>query len=450
MISVVCVYNNEDILGVALLRSLESQTAKFELILLDNRDGRYKSAAQALNDGGRKAAGDFIMFAHQDMWLATSIWLEDAENILRTLPDLAVAGVAGMSEAGRNWYERVKFSIGTLGDNERAEVGRVHSPAEVQTLDECLLIMPRSVFERLRFDETVFDGWDCYGADYCLSARRLGLKVYVIPLPCSHCTSRAAYPLWHFAGLPKYQNRLYQKHKKHHRRIYTWMGTISWFNLRLTSLMRIFGPLYLQLFPNVVVLMKRELSECRTVLELGCGHHSPIQVCNIPFSVGVDLFEPSLLESRRIGIHSQYVISDVRRCGFKPRSFDAVIAVEVLEHLTKEEGVELLHQMVEWARRKVIITTPNGHLRQDPYGSNLLQQHQSGWGVQDLESLGFQVRGHAGWKALRGDKGYVKFRPAYLWERISDLTQPLVYRFPGLAFQIMAVKLIAEAHPRRR
>jgi len=44
---VVCVYNNEDILKVALLRSLESQSAKFELILLDNRDARYKSAAQA-------------------------------------------------------------------------------------------------------------------------------------------------------------------------------------------------------------------------------------------------------------------------------------------------------------------------------------------------------------------------------------------------------------------
>ena len=82
MISVVCVYNNEDTLKLALLRSLEGQSAKFELILLDNRDGRYKSAAQALNDCGRKSSGDFIMFVHQDMWLAASTWLQDAEDLV--------------------------------------------------------------------------------------------------------------------------------------------------------------------------------------------------------------------------------------------------------------------------------------------------------------------------------------------------------------------------------
>ena len=45
MISVVCVYNNASILKVALLRSLQSQTAKYEPILLDNRDVGYRSAA---------------------------------------------------------------------------------------------------------------------------------------------------------------------------------------------------------------------------------------------------------------------------------------------------------------------------------------------------------------------------------------------------------------------
>jgi len=64
---------------------MESQTAKFELLLLDNRDYGYKSAAEALNDGGRKATGDFIMFDHQHMWLATSTWLEDAKDMLKRL-----------------------------------------------------------------------------------------------------------------------------------------------------------------------------------------------------------------------------------------------------------------------------------------------------------------------------------------------------------------------------
>lgn len=445
MISVVCVYNNEATLRVALLRSLESQSARFELILLDNRDGRYQSAAQALNDGGGRATGDFVMFAHQDMWLATNTWLQDAECMLTSLPGLGVAGVAGLSDTGRNWFERVKFSINVLDTDSEAEAGRVHSPVEVQTLDECVLIVPKAVFGRLKFDEAVFDGWDCYGADYCLSVKQTGLKAYVLPLPSSHSCSRASYPIWHFESLFKYQKRLYQKHGRRFKRIYTWMDTISWWNLKRRGLKGFFGPLYHRLFPNIFVLMKRELTGCRTVLDLGCGHHSPLQVCDVPFSVGVELFEPSMLESRRAGIHSQYIRGDVTRICFKPRSFDAVIAVEVLEHLTKEEGGMLLRRMEEWARKKVVITTPNGYLPQDAYDGNPLQEHRSGWDVEALKSLGFQVRGSAGWKALKGRKGYARYRPAFFWNRVSDLTQPIVYRFPRFAFQLVAVKTISEA-----
>jgi hypothetical protein len=443
MISVVCVYNNESTLDHCLLASLQSQTAMFETILLDNRDGRYRSAAQALNEGGRRATGDFIMFVHQDMWLATNNWLEHAESTLKALPSLGVAGVAGMTSAGRQWYERMKFSISDFGLDERAEVGRVHKPEEVQTLDECLLLVPRRVFERLEFDETTFDGWDCYGSDYCLSAEQMGLRVCVIPLPCNHCTSRALYSIWQFKGLSKYQERLYRKHKANNKSIHTWMGDVSWLDLRLRSLLRFVGPLYLRLFTDVLVLMRNELSGCRSALDLGCGYRSPLRVCDISFSVGMDLFEPSLLESRRIGIHNQYVLGDVRRLGFKLKSFDAVIASEVLEHLTTEDGVALLRQMEELATKKVLVTTPNGYIKQDPYDNNPLQQHRSGWKAGDLRRLGFQVRGIDGWRALRDHRGQVKYRPAFLWARLSDLTQLLVYRFPTLAFRLMAVKPIS-------
>ncbi len=68
MITIVCVYNNEKMLHDVLLKSLKHQTTQFELITLDNRNHRFKSAAEALNYGGSKAAGEYIMYAHQDMW----------------------------------------------------------------------------------------------------------------------------------------------------------------------------------------------------------------------------------------------------------------------------------------------------------------------------------------------------------------------------------------------
>ena len=172
MISVVCVYNDERVLGDVLLKSLRAQSVHFELIALDNTEGRFKSAAEALNHGGARASGDYIMFVHQDVWLASDSWLQDTERLLRSLPDLGVAGVAGVDGRGRTWRERFKWSFETF-DAEPAwsEVGGVERPEEVQTLDECVLVVPPPVFEKHHFDEEVFDGWDSYGADYCLCLR---------------------------------------------------------------------------------------------------------------------------------------------------------------------------------------------------------------------------------------------------------------------------------------
>jgi len=438
MISIVCVYNSEKTLRNVLLKSLESQTAKFELVTLDNRHNRYKSAAEALNYGGANAKGDYIMFVHQDMWLGSNSWLEDVERILESLPDLGVAGVAGATDEDSDERGRLRWSIEDFGDVVRG--CRVQGPEEVQTLDECLLIVPRRVFAKLKFDEETFNGWDCYGADYCLSVRQLGLKAYVIPAYCSHCCLRAHYQLWEFRDLLRFQGRLHAKHRKHYKHIYAWMGEISWINLRRRQLVNFVAPLYLRLFPSPDIVLERELSGCDSVLDLGCGYSSHVHRFNIPFSVGIELHEPHLQESKRRGIHSQYIRADISRLELKPKSFDAVIAVEVLEHLTKQDGSELLKKMEKWARKEVVATTPNGYLCQDGYDDNPFQEHTSGWNAEELSELGFRVYGIHGWKRLRGYKGSIKYKPAFLWAKISDLTQKITYRCPKLAFRLLAIK----------
>jgi len=269
MISVVCVYDNEEYLRRILLRSLENQTVKFELITLDNRHGTYKSAAEALNYGGEKASGDYIMFAHQDMCLLSHYFLEDAEKILTSIPDLGVGGVAGTTQEGI-W----RFSIDIYEFANYSSL-TVRKPEVVETLDECLLFVPRPVFSKLRFDEKVFDGWDCYGSDYSLCVARWGLKAYVIPGSSSHTyTRRGFYHTWDFHDLLKYQKRLYNKHKGNYRTIHTWLAKVSWLSLRQRELQQLFGPVYLRLFPDLSMILSRELSKCRSVLELGCGQRS--------------------------------------------------------------------------------------------------------------------------------------------------------------------------------
>lgn len=445
MISVVCVYNNEQTLSNVLLKSLANQTVEFELITLDNTDTRFKSAAEALNYGGLNVKGDYIMFVHQDVWLGYNSWLEEVEKILESILDLGVAGVAGMSEQSINGMTKYRYSIDVF-DEEWCKAGNkpIRKPEIVQTLDECVLIVPRPVFAKIQFDETVFDGWDCYGTDYCLCVTQLGLKAYVIPAPCAHSTLRACYYYWEFKELLKFHKKLYAKHRNNYNRIYTWMGEVSPLSLRWRTLMQLLTPVYMRLFPKFdISLLKKQLSGCTSVLDLGCGPKSPILRSNIPFSTGVELFEPSLQESKRRCIHNQYIKADIRRIEFKPKSFDAVVAIDVLQYLTKQEGTQLLNKMENWARNKVVLLTPNEYLGPDTYIDNPLQVYKSGWSVKELRDTGFRVRGINGWKRFGGYKNFMKFR-SFLWGTILDISQKMAYFYPRMARQLMAIKQIDE------
>jgi len=197
-----------------------------------------------------------------------------------------------------------------------------------------------------------------------------------------------------------------------------------------------------KLFPLWIVHLRRELSDCRSVLDIGCGKSSPIQECDVEYSVGVELFEPYLQESKKAGIHNEYVHADIREVEFEPGSFDAVICLEVLEHLTKQQGRTLIEKMSCWARKKVIITTPNEYLQQDDIDDNPLQVHRSGWSAKELARLGFKVNGLRGYKRLRGYKGSIKYRPMLFWAKVSHISQKFTYYVPSLAFQLFAVKRV--------
>jgi len=439
MISIIVVYNNERTLDEVLLKSLKNQTAKFELITLDNTEGKFRSAAEALNYGGKRATGRYIMFIHQDVELDSASWLERVEKILDGLPSLGIAGVAGMGEMGGSHEERKRGCISDCGEVWGNPIQR---PEEVQTLDECLLIVPNSIFSKMQFDEKTFDHWHCYAVDYCLSVKQMGLITYVIPAFVYHRSLRR-----NVENLLRYQKRLYKKHRKNYKEIYTTCGDISqlkFLKLRLRSPIELVSPLYMRLFPDWLKILRKELVNCDRVLDLGCGYNSTLQYCNVPFSVGVESFNPYLQESKKKGIHNQYIKADIRKIEFQPEAFDAVVAIEVLEHLTKQEGAQLLNKMERWATKKIIITTPNGYLWQDGYDDNPLQEHKSGWSIEELRNFEFKVFGINGWKSLRGYMGLIKYRPGFLWRRISDLTQKMTYYYPKLAFQLLAIKQIDE------
>lgn len=449
MISVVCVYNKESTFNDVLLKSLRSQTAAYDLVALDNRAGRFHSAAEAYNHGGAQAKGDYVMFVHQDLWLVTRTWLEDAERVLKGLPSLGVAGVAGMvsmSEKSRT-SQWASASCFYLDETTVVEHDAIRAPVEVETLDECLLLVPRPVFDKLKFDEATFDGWDCYGADYCLCARDLGLKTYVIPAPSSHGCARDTYEQWEFKDLLKYQKRFYAKHGRGNETICTFMGDVDPVNLRAWARSRFWHSLHRRLVPDRVRFLGRELAGCDSVLDLNCSYRSLMGRFKFRVSFGLDSFLPYVQESRRRGFHEAHVVADVRSIPFKPESFDAVVALDTLDGLTKEEGTALLVRMEELARQKVIVTTRKHSEPGISFGYPV-PERRSTWEAAELADLGFRVRGCDGEKELDGRWSALKYQPAILRRFITAFYQRALYHFPRSATQLMAVKHVGSTKRR--
>lgn len=222
MISVITVYNNERTLNDWLLRSLASQKTPYQKILINNVNGKFKSAASALNYCAKDAKGDFLMFVHQDVRLLGSDWFKKAETHLKEIDNLGVAGVAGMVEQGSSLKERGRNVIYHYGEQRKKwEWGNsIDQPTKVQTLDGLLMIVPRNVFNKLKFDEATCPGWHLYDVDYALSIQKLGLSVYVLPLEVWHGSTTRKLDLSYFNTL----RRISVKHRDRFNRIYTTMG----------------------------------------------------------------------------------------------------------------------------------------------------------------------------------------------------------------------------------
>ena len=211
-----------------------------------------------------------------------------------------------------------------------------------------------------------------------------------------------------------------------------------------------------RIFHTTVYCLQRELKDCRSVLDLGCGPNSPLQYCrNIKYSVGVEPFKPYLKESKKRKIHDKYLNKKIEELDFPENSFDAVIMIEVLEHLPKSVGLKVIKKAEKWARKKIIITTPNGYFPMGRVDNNPWQEHLSGWTIAEFYKLGFVCYGQAGIKFFYKSKNKteslvnktelatyanMRFRPKRLCYLVNALFQVFAYYFPYLSFELFTIK----------
>jgi len=202
--------------------------------------------------------------------------------------------------------------------------------------------------------------------------------------------------------------------------------------------------------------LKKIVDQRWSVLDLGCGSNPPIlRIMEPNRYLGIDAFEKSINEARNNASQKgwkncSFEVMDLLDLKFAERQFDAVLCVDVIEHLRKEDGIKLLENAKSWASKALYVSTPNGYLRQDPYDSNQLQEHLSGWSVTDFRELGFgKIIGGGGLKFLRKSEmqpdqwehvsgSSMKWKPNSFWSLIANALQVFTYRLPRLSFQLHA------------
>jgi hypothetical protein len=184
--------------------------------------------------------------------------------------------------------------------------------------------------------------------------------------------------------------------------------------------------------------MTTALAGASSVLDVGCGREGRLVSWIGARSqlVGVDLVGDAPPG------YDEFIQLDIRDLSerFGEDEFDCAVALDVVEHLSKDAGRKLLADLERVARRRVVIFTPNGFLPQEPYDDNPHQAHLSGWTVDEMRDLGYKVVGINGWRPLRTERAEFRFRPTALVARMSFLTQPLVAQRPRHAFQLLCIK----------
>jgi SAM-dependent methyltransferase len=137
------------------------------------------------------------------------------------------------------------------------------------------------------------------------------------------------------------------------------------------------------------------------VLDCGCGigrwGYLIKKAMPEKFVVGIDIDKKYLVPLKKRKYYDFLVQGDIAYLPFAPKSFDTVLAIEVVEHQTRNLGMAFLTYIDEISKTKTILTTPSGFFDTHLKG---FEGHRSGWCKRELEKMGYKVTEY-GWKRYK-------------------------------------------------
>jgi hypothetical protein len=228
-------------------------------------------------------------------------------------------------------------------------------------------------------------------------------------------------------------------------------------------------------FPDrnlLVLAIQKVIKPVQVVLDIGCGiqpqnYITPaVHICCEPFGDYIEYLQHEIREQKRINlIDRAYIFLNAtwsEMTGYFPeRSVDTVFLLDVIEHLDKEQGRELLAWVEKIARCQVVIFTPLGFVKQEhPDGKDAWgmdggnwQVHKSGWVPEDFdETWQTYVTERFHYETNLGDPYAVPAGAFYAIKTISDFSPAVKPGFHTLFWSsfyksVNTVRMLMEASP---
>ncbi|HEX7042066.1 MAG TPA: class I SAM-dependent methyltransferase [Patescibacteria group bacterium] len=196
--------------------------------------------------------------------------------------------------------------------------------------------------------------------------------------------------------------------------------------------------------------LKKLSGNPKTVLDLGCGDGKIMSIiADDDWEVtGIDIFSKSLKKAEKTGVYKKLIKGDLVRTAKKlvqqRKKYDLVFCSQVIEHITRKQGEEILSLSDKLAKSRIYFGTPRGFMNQPEVfiGDNPYQYHKSGWSLDDFRERGYRVYG-VGFNLSWSEEGLARSKSKVVMTIatiVSYLMSPIVYIMPSFGAGIMAVK----------
>jgi len=209
-LAIISCVGNEKIFNVRLGACLKSEVGRYQLIKLPTNKPMPETFNSLNLD---QIQAEYLMFVHEDVYFMNKNWIKKIIRLCRKIPNLGIAGVAGVREKGGG-SNTVGYILhwGSRGMKRKRGFGHPRfdgKVVEVQTLDAQVLIVPMKIFKEIKFSNDF--PFHMMAEDYCLTLKYIHKKsVVVLPLKIWHNEGGFSRKKVH-VNLQHWHDKLYDK-----------------------------------------------------------------------------------------------------------------------------------------------------------------------------------------------------------------------------------------------